>query len=436
VDALRRDHVGAYGYDRPTTPFIDHLANIGVTFDNAYAQAPQTLHSTATMFTSRYFPFILRGVEHDPIPGFDEERQRRWARTPRLARANITFAEVLREAGYQTFGLFTNPHHHATSGFWQGFEDARYLTTEPGYPYGRVETVCREFQGWLASRISERPFFAYLHLMDVHNPYRPPAPQRSLFPPGEGRYVFVKGRPQQPLDPADLDATRALYDGEIRYVDDSIRDALTQLLRDGALDNTVVLITSDHGEEFMDHGGLGHGTGVEPELLRIPLIVAGSTIVESGGRRFRPLVRNLDIAPTLVELAQQPVPAVFEGTSLVPVLRGTASSSDYWLLSYARVDAWRSLTSRRWHVMWDRTNGAKRLYDMSVDPRGMHDVASQHPHIVTRVMSRLRRLEERRRESDRRAQVLRSVEIEAPITPEDIEILRQLEALGYLDDGG
>jgi len=189
VDALRRDHLGAYGYPKPTTPFTDFLAIKGVAFSNAYAQAPNTPGSTATLFTSTHFPFRFRGVEHDPIPGMDEERQRLWANTARLARANLTVAEVLQDAGYQTLGLFTNPHHHATSGYWQGFDDALYLPTEPGYPYGRVETVCREFRNWLANRDSNRPFFAYLHLMNVHNPYTPPTEQLELFPPGEGQRI-------------------------------------------------------------------------------------------------------------------------------------------------------------------------------------------------------------------------------------------------------
>lgn len=436
VDALRRDHLGSYGYHRATSPFIDSLAARGVRFENAWSQAPQTLNSTATMFTSRDFPYLLRGVDHEPIPGIKEERQQVWARTPRLAEDNLTLAEVLHEAGYQTLGLFTNPHHHPSSGFWQGFEDARYLTRTPEHPYARIDVVCAEFESWCARRDRTRPFFAYLHVMDVHNPYRPPAAQQALFPPGDGRYVFVKGRPSRPLDPEDLETTRALYDGEVRWVDDTLGTTLKRLARQGELDNTMVVLTSDHGEEFMDHGGLGHGTGLEPELLRIPLVMAGGPVAGAPGRRIWPLVRNLDLAPTLVELAGSPMPETFRGMSLAAVVRGVRPTSQTRrLTSFARVGAERSLTSQRWHLMWNRATGDVTLYDLASDPAGTRNVAEDHPKPVRHLRTRLRSLEELWKAAEKRSDLLHSTETAGETDVDLGPIMRQLEALGYADSG-
>ena len=158
VDALRRDHVGAYGYSKPTTPFMDELGAGGIVFDDALSQAPQTLNSTASLFTSRHFPFLMWGVEHDPIPGVAENRREQWARTPRLAAANLTVAEVLGAAGYQTVTLFNNPHQHSTSGFSQGFDSARLLDRDAGQAYARADSVATAFLDWHSARDPARPY--------------------------------------------------------------------------------------------------------------------------------------------------------------------------------------------------------------------------------------------------------------------------------------
>jgi arylsulfatase A-like enzyme len=434
IDALRRDHVGAYGYPRPTTPYLDSLAADGVVFLNAYAQAPQTLVSTSTLLTSRYFPWLLRGLAHDPIPGMAERQRELWAKVPRLADANLTLAEVFQDGGYQTMGLFTNPHHHPTSGFWQGFEHASYVVRDADTAYGRVTKVSAAFLEWYEARDDSRPYFAYLHLMDVHNPYRPPPEQRKLFPPGEGRHVYVNGIPEEPPTAADLKAMQALYDGEIRFVDDTLRSTLGPLQRRGELANTVIVVTSDHGDEFMDHGGLGHGKTVELELLKIPVILAGAVPTPASGQRFWPLVRNLDLAPTLLELAAITIPDSFEGTSLVPWLTNPEAAGPLRLRSFAWNNHLRSLTTQRWHLAVDRAARSRRLYDLKADPTGTVDVLRHNPETVARLGRHLHRLEVRRRHSEDRARILRAVETGATVAIEDSEILDQLRALGYVDE--
>ncbi|MCP4592048.1 MAG: sulfatase-like hydrolase/transferase, partial [bacterium] len=216
VDTLRRDHVGVYGYPRPTTPFLDELAAQGVVFENAYSQAPQTFNSTVTLLTSRYFPYLVRNTQFESVPGLDEESQARHAQVPYLAKMNLTLPEVLGEGGYETLGVFTNPHHHATSGFWQGFEKTEYLTPESrAVAYARGPKIHQAFFEWLDQRRTDRPYFAYLHFMDVHAPYRPPHKLRKLFVTVPGRDRYRKGKPTGDQIPSaeDLAYMQALYDG-------------------------------------------------------------------------------------------------------------------------------------------------------------------------------------------------------------------------------
>ena len=431
VDALRRDHVSSYGYPKPTTPYLDELAERGVAFEDALAQAPQTLNSTASLLTSRNFPFLLWGVEHDPIPGVAPERHEQWARTPRLAAANLSLAEVLRDAGYQTVALFNNPHHHATSGFDQGFEASRLLPRDPDTAYARAESLVDAFLEWHAGRDGSRPYFAYLHAMDPHTPYRPTAAARALFPPPAGRHLYANGPPEASFTEADLAHMTALYDAEIRAFDDELRRLVDELDRRDGGGRTVVVVTADHGEELMDHGGLGHGKTVELELLRIPLVMAGGAFAEHAGMRVEPLVRNLDLAPTIVELAGLPIPAEFEGLSLLPLVADAAPVPPS--VSFAWVGGLRSLTSAGWHCM--RPLDAERpvLYHRPSDPAGTVDRAAGHPDVVALCEARLGSLEAERLDSERRARVLKGLETGAELPPDSAEVLEQLRALGYVE---
>ena len=172
IDALRRDHLGIYGYDKPTSPFMNSLAEEGLVFDRAYSHGSQTFNSTASLMTSRYFPYVVPRTPDDaPISDLVPEMATQHARNPVIAGLNLTLAEVLEGVEYQTLAVFTNPHHHSSSGFWQGFESARYLTPERrNLPYAGASRVHEAFFEWYDTEREGRPYFAYLHLMEVHNP--------------------------------------------------------------------------------------------------------------------------------------------------------------------------------------------------------------------------------------------------------------------------
>lgn len=464
VDALRRDHVGAYGYELPTTPVIDELAREGgVVFERAYAQAPQTFNSTATLLTSRYFPILRENPDFREIPGLAARLQNDFGAVPLLVDANRTLAEVFRAAGYRTAAIFTNPHHHATSGFAQGFEHAPYLPPRiSGQAHAVAHRVNDSLQGWLRESDPGRPLFAYVHYMDVHNPYRPPERFARMFVHREGteRYMNDIPRGNELPGPEDLAFMKESYDAEIRYVDTLLGRAVEAVRATAPHRPSIFVVASDHGEEFLDHGGLGHGKTLELEMLHVPLILAGDMGLDQSLRVAQP-VRNLDIGPTLLELSGVEIPGVFEGRSLVPRIRAAQPASvagaiervrqllervwtklldqprgvDLRRSSYAWLRTLRSLTTERWHLIHDLATDERRLYELANDPLGFTNVADHHPRVVAALSEGIAALESQLRETVALGRALSSEGNEGlgEGGRADPRIVEQLRALGYLE---
>ena len=435
VDALRKDHLGVYGYDKPTSPFLDSIAEEGAVFDRAYAHGSQTFNSTASLLTSSYFPVVVpRRAASSTIRELPQEAAEHHARLPLIADVNPTIAEIFQAGGYQTVGLFTNPHHHSTSGFWQGFQQARYLQPEKrALPYARASRIHRAFFEWFDDERSEEPFFAYLHFMDVHHPYRPPRFVRRQFVEGKGRALYVDTAAEEVDDETferDLRFTIALYDAEIRFVDLVLENIFIDLEKRDALSRTFVVVTSDHGDEFMDRGGFGHGKHLAPEMIHVPLFAWGPGVVP---RRESRLVRQIDLAPTLAELAGVARPVDLEGVSLASLLLGPAPGFSDRLSTFAWINEKQSLTTARWHLTSAGGSGSIELFDLDQDPTAQQDVAAEHPEVTATLTGELDRIA-----ALRRASIARSAELArqpaASETPSiDPEIEAQLEALGYLD---
>ena len=429
VDALRRDHLGCYGYPVATSPFLDSVAATGVRFDDAWCQAPSTYRSTASLLTSTLFPRRSTNRQYKPMPGFNGWVQQAHRFTPYLNQENVLLTEVIEAAGYDTLAIFTNPHHHPTSGFWQGLDHVKLLPSTSRRPYTQAAVVNQEFFDWYDHRTARGPYFAYLHYMDVHNPYRPPLSFIRRFVTAEGRDLYVNGKPEGAgvPTPADLRYMTELYDAAIRYVDSQLQELVGELRRRPRARDTVILFTSDHGDELMDHGGFGHGTTLEKELLRVPLL-ATSIPVAGSEPRFTPhahagLVRLLDVAPTVLELAGVPPPASFEGTSLVPWLDATRPRDPSSPASTAGIRDLYSITTPRWHFIWNGALGDTRLYANPVDPRGLHDVSAEQPEVVRQLRALAQAEATKNRASIH----------EDMLTPEPQEVQMQLEALGYAE---
>src|SRR5262245_2373210 len=313
IDTLRADHVGIYGAERDLTPVLDELGTRGVVFDQAVAQAPWTIPSHATMLTSQY-PSAL-GVGPFANPG-------------KLSEAAVTLAEVFHEHGFATAAI-TGGYVSKDLGFDQGFDSFRETPDTPSMAY--TVTYADE---WLEKQDAARPFFLFLHTFEVHQ-YDPPAEfRRRWVRPYEGPLSGLDSVPAFVQSPANLERVRALgpedwrylrdrYDACLASVDSEIGRLLGILQARGLRERTLVVVTSDHGEEFGEHGGSGHGYTLYDENLRVPLLLSHPSLP---ALRVAEQVRLLDLAPTIAQLAGLPIPALWQGTSLVPLLSGSTLS--------------------------------------------------------------------------------------------------------------
>lgn len=316
VDTLRADRVGVYGNARGLTPHIDRLAARAAVFQHAYAQAPWTNPSVASLFTSR-FQSQHGVIAIQSILGDDE----------------VTLAEVLKARGYATGAFCANSLLLRNHGYAQGFDEYRAYwtarprdTARPKAANERAQVLNHDALEWLAEVGTERPVFLYLQYMETHTPYEPPADVLDR---------LLEGRPKPDLGlvnyvarfghlidipPQGLRAVEDVYDTEVVAVDRAIGELLAALDARGFLSGAVVVITADHGDEFKDHGLMGHDYTLYDEVIHVPLLVA---VPGSSGRRdVADVVGLVDIAPTLLELVGAEAPAAFEGRSLTAAIAG------------------------------------------------------------------------------------------------------------------
>ena len=310
VDTLRADVVGLYGGDRGTTPTLDALGARGTVFGTAVSQSPWTLPSVATLMTG------LPPRQHGAVGENDDLPRRGHARWGHLDDAVVTWAELAAHAGISTFAVSANPLVSAGTNLAQGFETFVELPWDaPGRNWASAEDVNAAFLAWLPRRRGYR-FVAYLHYMEPHDPYTPPSASpppagiRPAIAAGWVRDVADRGDALSALEVAHL---KHRYTGEVAAWDRNLATLLDTLSRAGVLDETVVVVTADHGEEFLEHGGLTHGTHLYEESIRVPLVVAGPSI--PAGRRDG-LVQGIDVAPTLARALGTDFPGELPGRDL------------------------------------------------------------------------------------------------------------------------
>ena len=303
IDTLRPDHLGCYGYEKDTSPALDLLCDDAVVFEQAIAQAPSTLHSHASMLTSL--------LPHHHLAT--------WSGKTRLAEEALTVAEVLQEAGYRTAAFSGGGQMDRVFGLDQGFE----LYNQPSSE--KFSGTVRAGLDWLESA-DERPFFLFLHSYEVHHPYTPRKDYLELF---DGGYsgplpddisidlLREINRGEIEFDAArDLPHVLSAYDAEIRSADDGLAILIRFLKDSDQYDSTLIVFTSDHGEEFGEHGVVGwHSHTLYDELLRVPLVVKLPASTHAG-QRVAAQVRGIDIPPTVVAAAGLEIPEVFSGVDL------------------------------------------------------------------------------------------------------------------------
>lgn len=381
VDTLRADRLGCYGYGRPVSPHLDAFAGGAVLFERAVAQSPWTRPSIASILTG------LLPTAHG-VQTLDD-------RLPESAR---TLPEILREAGYQTAALSTNQHVATGTGLAQGFDDF-FLDEEH-----HAEPVVRSAVAWLDRRADkERPFFLYVHTLDPHAPYQPPAPWRRRFAPG----VRPEAGSREDLDrlyrsrgaerAARIAEVSRLYDAEIAAGDEAFGHLLAALRERGLYDDTLIVFVSDHGEELGERGNLGHGHTLYQEVLSIPLVVKPARAASPGGRSSR-LAQHVDLLPTVLAAAGLPLPSGLAGSDLLaPPPPGERQPIALSHLRYG--DAFgMSATTVPWKLIvpWSRKLGeGPELYDLRTDPGERQNLDRAHP-VPAGVLATRIRAEERR----------------------------------------
>ena len=419
IDTCRADSLSAYGYGRKTTPFMEKIGAEGVVFEQCVSQGPWTKPSMAALLLSMY----------SSTTGIHSLFQQ-------LSSKYTTFPEVFRNADYYTAGFSANPIMGRMSNYSQGFRYFREATQnipngDPiGHSSGSSTLLNDNVFAWMESRADkdymrgERPLFLYIHSVDPHEEYEP-APQylrRFADPAGQADYrtkrkLILSGvkrrrgaadlyRTQKHFDKAGvevapyIDYQKRLYDADIAANDDQIERLFERLEEEGLLENTLVVITADHGDEFMEHGGTSHGFSLYDELIRVPLILWGPGIVPAGLRVEHP-VQSIDIYPTLCELAGLEAPDAVQGQSLVSYLRGEEPDAVRPVYSEKREPTadtgillgkgnavalieypWKYV--RNFTQPKDRILPERELFDLLDDPMETENLVERHSDLVRR----------------------------------------------------
>jgi arylsulfatase A-like enzyme len=381
IDTLRADHLGTYGYRRATSPHIDALATEGAVFDQAYTFWPKTRGSFVMMMTGR------RPSQN----GYDKAHQM-------VLDFNPTLAAALQAAGYATSAFVDNPNLAAQHGYAKGFERYRETMSEAALAteMDRTRAITEDARRLLA-RPGERPFFLWLHYVNPHAPYEPPAPfdtafldaeaeQGPVLAPVEGfhggvpKAWAVKGRR--------LGYYVARYDGEIATVDAEVGKVLDALRDSPVSARTMVVVTSDHGESLGEHDYyFDHGENLFDPCLRIPLIVRlpGAT----AGVRTSALASTLDLLPTILDAVKVSYPSDIAGRSLLPEVLRTSSKAPERLFAQNERNLSATFDARLKTVAapLEKEGWRFTLYDREADP-GEHRDASAARADVLRVHRR------------------------------------------------
>lgn len=298
VDTLRKDHLGCYGYEKPVSPHLDRFAEGATLFENAIAQAPWTRPSVASILTG------LGPLAHG-VRTLDD----------RLPDAAETLPERLKAAGYRTAAFSTNWHVSRDTGLAQGFDDFLFFPQD-----GASSAVNRRVLAWLDGHRQARPFFLYVHAIDPHTPYDPPADLRRKFAPNAGpkagtteslkRIYAVRGKRRA----ARIAEVAPLYDAEIAANDRSFGALLSALRERNLFEDTLIVFVADHGEALGERGRFGHAQSLHAEELEIPLVV--KLPGQARGERVSRLAQHIDLLPTLLAAAGLPPARSLPGSDL------------------------------------------------------------------------------------------------------------------------
>ena len=414
ADTLRADALGAYGSGMAATPHLDAFATQSTLFEHAFSQSSWTRASVAS---------ILTGL-HPAVHGA-EDRHHALSVDVRL------LSEILKDAGYATAMIVANPNVGSFFGFAQGFDDfvELYRRREPGRVrttelVSTADVVTDRAIEWI--RRAPRPFFLVLLTVDPHSPYEPPPGfdrfGRDIASAADGTRAWLGRRD---LSPEDKRRIRALYHGEIAFNDAEFGRLMSFLAGEGLGETTVCIFTSDHGEEFWEHGRRGHGKTLHGEVLRVPLMVRYPPRVLAG-QRLREAAQSVDILPTALDLLGMRSPAAVQGSSLFG-----PKTSDRAVFSALNLDGRHlsAVRTRDWKLTRNVANGETTLFDAAGNES--RDLATEAPDRA-RTLGAL--LAAAARRDTALARGIRSGGTAPAVHAGDLdpETRRALEELGYL----
>jgi arylsulfatase A-like enzyme len=319
VDTLRADHLGVFGYERDTSPVLDRWAREAVIFDQAYSPTSWTKSATVSLLT-----------------GLDPLSHRVEGRLDVIPAEVRLLSEQLKAQKYSTYAAVTNPNVLPLWGFDRGFDVYDDLASEERST--SADVVLDRFAEWLPGLAEAQPFFLYMHLLDPHKPYDPPAPFDTRFAAATNSRI---------------DRVVSAYDGEIAYGDSQFRRLLDSLRAHDLYADTMIVFVSDHGEEMMEHGEIGHGRTLFQEVIRVPLLIKFPNGAHAG-KRVRAPVSLIDMLPTIMSVLKQPPLPDLDGRDLTTLL-GLHESHESREGSWSERDLFLSLdlvgTDDRTHVV-------------------------------------------------------------------------------------
>ena len=413
VDTLRADHLGLYGYDRPTSPTLDAWAAEGRVFEHAFAPSPWTLPSFASLYTGRW-PLVHQAGRTLGVAD-DEDFV-----TPGIVEYLPTVTETLQAAGMRTMAVANNPYLSPAFGMARGFDVYDFDPEAEADPHRSAsDTVHRALE--LVDEVAGQPFFLVVHFFEPHMTYSAPPPFRDTFTASVSGSTFtlpittLHGLHLDTLSVEDWAFVTAAYDEEIAYTDQQLGVLRDGLAARGLLDTSVVIFTADHGEELFEHGDFEHAHALWQEIVHVPLVVWGPGVVP--GRDTTP-VSLVDIAPTVLDAVDLAWRSPWDGVSLWPTLSAGMPVPDRPLFA----EGVRRRTPQTAVVRWPQklvvhhAPGRLERFDLEQDPNERFDLSGPARTLVADVC---------------RHQQAGEDSTQAPAAPGEA-VIEQLRSLGYL----
>ena len=342
LDDLRADSLSCYGYKRNTSPFIDYIARQGILYENCFVNTHGTFSSHSTILTGLYNASLYCQQSGIDFKVNDKVSM---------------IQEILKKNGYFTVGVTDGGLLSKAYGFQRGFD----IYDDKG---GGILNGTEKVINYLKENKNKKPFFVFYHTYDIHSPYNPPTPYDKIFGefksninPINDELLKYAHTAWRDLKKEDLDFLKTRYDGSIKYVDDNLLKFFKALEKIGFFENSLLILTSDHGEEFGEHGGLLHRDFLYEELIHIPLIISGTKVPKN--KKVKVLCNHIDIMPTAFKFLKIEKPKILQGEDLLDLKTRKFIFSQYENKRY-------SLRTKRWKFILN-SDGKFELYDLSKD---------------------------------------------------------------------